>query len=88
MRCKLGDRVIVIEGSASGAVGTIVDDANPYAAAFMGCHWIVEFPRPVPGMSLTGPTTSRIMNFPDRCLQPLPDDPELIQVAAGAGVPA
>ena len=77
MRCKVGDRVLVINGPAIGAVGTIIGPATTRLGA---SDWLVEFPRPVRCyVMLNGKAAmDRRSNSPDSYLWPIPDAPEQI----------
>lgn len=71
MRCKIGDRVVVVKGLAVGAVGTIIDTSED-----RNSDWLVEFPRPVLGYGYFGIAEDSRVHAPDDYLCPLPADPE------------
>lgn len=71
MRCKVGDVVLVVGGCAVGYVGVVVSESMTKVR-----DWLVEFPRPAPGIDLCGnPARSRHINCRDTELRPIRPDP-------------
>ncbi len=75
MKCKLGDRVMVIKSEAGneGRVGVITAAAIPERSLFPGDDWLVVG-RFATRSSLGFVYEANVVTFPDSWLMPLRDD--------------